>query len=72
MEHENRWGYTPLMNLCFKGFQNSSEAEKCKLQRLKILRALLLAGADANKCRKDTKLTPLHWTAYNEDEKSTL
>ena len=41
--------------------------DKAIENRYRIIRALLNAGADMNKTRKETNMTAMHWLAHNND-----
>ena len=42
--------------------------DEARENRLRIVRCLVDAGADPNSHKVTTKMTPMHWAAYNGDE----
>ena len=43
------------------------QADKARLVRHKICEVLIEAGANPNFCKPETKMTPLHFLAFNDD-----
>jgi ankyrin repeat protein len=52
---------------CFRGYDQ--EEIEAITDRIKCVEILLEAGANVNHAKKVTKLTPLHWAAFNDDKK---
>ena len=59
--------FTPLMSACFRGYHTKGKAKDCQDERKEIVECLLDNGAKADYQTEDTKLTPCHWAAYNND-----
>ena len=68
MERRNAKGFTPMTEVCLRGYQTAGKAAEAKENRLDIVKTLLGAGADPNSCKESAKMTPMHWAAYNGDE----
>ena len=66
----NNKGFTPLIEVSFRGFKMKSEREKAAESRYKIIKELLRAGANAEYCKPNTQMTALHWLAYNNDSRA--
>ena len=67
INRQNLYEFTPLMSACFRGYHTKGKAKDCQDERLAIIQCLLDNGAKADYQTGDTKLTPLHWAAYNND-----
>ncbi len=66
IEFRNKRGHTPLMEVCFKGYMQG-EKEIALESRYRIVKELLNKGADPNAFKTETKMSPLHWAAFNND-----
>lgn len=64
---QNKYKFTPLMSVCFRGYLVKGMAKDADEPRLKIVKMLLKAGANPNYTTSDTKMTAAHWAAYNKD-----
>ena len=51
---QNSRGFTPLMEVCFRGYDSSNQKEQAFEGRLKIVDKLLEAGADPNYSKEIT------------------
>ena len=67
---ENSKGFTPLLEVAIKGYQEEKDLDKAFDMRAPIIEKLLEAGANPNYCKEVTKMTALHWLAYNNDSKA--
>ena len=65
MGMQNKRGFTPLQEVCFRGYKRKKDKAKC--DRGAIIEACLDLGADVNIQNEETKMRPLHWAAYNGD-----
>ena len=64
---QNKYQFTPLMSVCFRGYLVKGKAKDADEPRLNIVKCLIEAGADVNYATSDTNMTATHWAAYNED-----
>ena len=64
----NKTGFTPLLEVSFRGFHLENKKEQAADFRYKIIEKLLMSGADPNFARERTNMTSLHWLAYNDDK----
>ena len=55
------------MSVCFRGYLVKGQAKDADEKRIKIVKCLLEAGAQANYTTENTKMTAAHWAAYNKD-----
>ena len=67
LNFRNDKGFTPLLSVAFRGYHTIGKKDKAIENRYRIIRALLIAGADMNKTRKETNMTAMHWLAHNND-----
>ena len=67
LNFRNHKGFTPLLSVAFRGYHVIGKKDKAIENRWRIIRALLNAGADMNKTRKETNMTAMHWLAHNND-----
>ena len=68
VERPNGRGFTPMTEVCLRGYQTAGQAAEARESRLDIVKALLSAGAEPNSAKESTGMTPMHWAAYNGDE----
>ena len=61
-------GFTPLLYVCFRGYRTIGEKDVSLDNRYRIVEKLLEVGADQDKSREVTQMTPLHWLAFNGDQ----
>ena len=66
----NKKGFSPMIELAMKGFQEEHDEDKALDNRAAIIEKLLEAGADPNYCKEATKMTAMHWLAYRNDGKA--
>ena len=66
----NNKGFTPLIEVSFRGFKMKSEKDSAIESRYLIVKELLRAGANAAYCKPNTQMTALHWLAYNNDSRA--
>ena len=64
---QNKYFFTPLMSVCFRGYLVKGKAKDADEPRLESVKCLIAAGADVNYKTRDTNMTAAHWAAYNED-----
>lgn len=64
---ENKFGFTPLMSACFRGYFTKGKKQDAEDDRLEIVKCLVANGARAGYTTKDTKMTAAHWASYNKD-----
>jgi len=50
----NSKGFTPLIEVCFRGFKTQSEKENASESRHKIITKLIDAGANTEYCKRTT------------------
>ena len=55
------------MCACFRGYLTKGSKKDSDQPRLEIVQALLRNGARADYSTPDTKMTAIHWAAYNKD-----
>lgn len=55
------------MSACFRGYHTKGKKDEAEVNRIKIVNMLLENGARADYITEDTKMTSLHWAAYNKD-----
>ena len=55
------------MSACFRGYHTKGKKDEAEVNRIKIVNMLLENGARADYITDDTKMTSLHWAAYNKD-----
>ncbi len=65
----NKYHFPPLMIACFRGYHTKGKKDEAQVYRIKIVDCLLENGARADYITKDTKMTAMHWAAYNKDSK---
>lgn len=63
----NLYDFTPLINVCFRGYLIKSDAKDKQEDRLTIVKLLVQAGANIMHFTADTEMTCMHWAAYNKD-----
>ena len=68
IECRNNKDRTPIIEACLRGYQTVGREDEAKENRLAIVSCLIEAGADPNSHRAVTRMTPMHWAAYNGDE----
>jgi ankyrin repeat protein len=51
---------------CYRGYDQ--QEEEASYSRITCVKLLVETGADVNFVKKKTKLTALHWAAYNNDK----
>ena len=68
LECKNMKSRTPIMESCFRGYHTTGEKDSAGENRLRIVQCLVEAGALPNVCNENTKMTSLHWAAYNGDD----
>lgn len=66
----NKKGFTPLIEVAFRGYQTIGKMDLAKQMRHKICEKLLQANADPNFCKPETQMTALHLLAHNNDSKA--
>ena len=66
----NKRGFTPLLELSFRGYHTENKKDKAKDNRARIITKLLLAGAISDYSREETRMTPMHWLAFNNDREA--
>ena len=64
---KNKFGFTPLMSVCFRGYLTKGSASHAEENRLAIVKCLIENGANPNYQTVDTLMTATHWAAYNKD-----
>lgn len=64
---QNKYKFTPLMSVCFRGYLVKGKAKDADEPRLQIVKKLLENGAKADYTTADTRMTAAHWAAYNKD-----
>ena len=64
---QNKYKFTPLMSVCFRGYLTKGKAKDAEYDRLAIVQILLKSGARADHVTSDTRMTATHWAAYNKD-----
>ena len=64
---ENKFKFTPLLSVCFRGYLTKGTKKDADQDRIRIVRCLIKNGARASYVTSDTKLSALHWAAYNKD-----
>lgn len=64
---QNAYYFTPLMSVCFRGYLTKGQAKDCGDDRLAIVKKLVENGANVAYFTQDTKMTCMHWAAYNLD-----
>ena len=69
LDLRNGRGHTPLMEVCFKGYLQGDKEFAFETRPL-ITRMLLKNGADPNSSKAETRMSPLHWAAFNKDPKT--
>ena len=57
------------MELCFKGYMQGHKDRAINV-RYTIVKELLSYGADPNTYKYETRMSPLHWAAFNKDPKT--
>ena len=67
MNLRNTKGFTPLLSVAFRGYHVVGKKDRAIENRHRIIKALLAAGAKADKTRKQTNMTAMHWLAHNND-----
>ena len=55
-----------------RGYHLEGDKDKAIENRCRIIDQLVTAGADANYSRKTTRMTALHWLAFNNDERAIV
>jgi len=63
----NKFKFTPLMCVCFRGYLTKGGAKDAEVARIDIVNTLLDAGAETMYSTPDTKMTATHWAAYRKD-----
>ncbi len=63
----NKYDYTPLICVCFRGYLTKGMAKDKVDERLQIVKCLVHAGANIMHFTADTQMTCMHWAAYNRD-----
>ena len=63
----NAEGFTPLILVALYGYHFEADKDASLDHRKHIVKKLLDAGANANYCKEETKMTALHWLSYNND-----
>ena len=63
----NLYDFTPLINVCFRGYLIKSDAKDKQEDRLAIVKMLVESGANIMHFTADTEMTCMHWAAYNKD-----
>ena len=53
--------------MALRGYLVIGDKDKAAGARFKIIEKLLQAGANPNYCKDRTKMTALHWLAFNND-----
>ena len=66
----NAKGFTPLIECSFRGYQTLTDKDGAVENRHKIIRFLTDAGANPDYCKQTSKMTALHWCAYNNDREA--
>ena len=64
---KNKFGFTPMMSVCFRGYLTKGKAKDADTDRLIIVKKLLENGAKADYVTDDTLMTATHWAAFNKD-----
>jgi len=60
------------MVACFRGYLTKGSKADADVNRILIVKSLLEKGARADQTTPDTKMTSLHWAAYNKDHAVVL
>lgn len=68
MSQINKKGFTPLIEVAFRGYRDDGDKDESYDNRPWIVGFLVGAGADPNYCRQETGMTALHWLAHNDDK----
>jgi len=63
----NEEGITPLVLVSWRGYHTVGDKDEAIDRRAPIIELLLKAGAKPNYCKLTTKMTALHWLAFNND-----
>ena len=63
----NIYDFTPLINVCFRGYLTKGMAKDKLEDRLSIVKCLVNAGANIMHFTQDTEMTCMHWAAYSRD-----
>ena len=66
----NRKGFSPLLEVSLRGYHQAGDIDESYENRYLIINKLVEAGAEVNYCKAETKMTALHWLAYNNDSKA--
>ena len=63
----NAEGFTPLILVALYGYHFEADKDASHEDRHHIVKKLVDAGANANYCKEETRMTALHWLSYNND-----
>ena len=63
-------GYSPLLYACLQCAESKAKIDDAFDNRPVIIKMLIIAGANVNVFCKKTKMTALHWAAFNGDDMS--
>jgi ankyrin repeat protein len=55
------------LSVCFRGYLTKGTKKDADQNRIKIVKCLILNGARADFVTTDTKMSAMHWAAYNKD-----
>ena len=67
MNCRNDEGLTPLVLVSWRGYHTVGDKDEAIDKRHFIIELMLKNGAKPNYCKSTTKMTALHWLAYNND-----